>query len=95
MKLIRVIAAAVLVMALTACGDSYTLNSTTQLVCLNQDGQVAFVSAPFEYAYRADRVYAWVDDNGIRYRYVQPEGWLCAFLDADTVEAAPTVENTL
>ena len=74
MKLIRVIAAAVLVLALTACGAEQKI----RLVCADAAGTVAFVSPDVSTMYYNRGVYTWDDEYGVRYRYAQPQGWSCA-----------------
>lgn len=88
MKLIKVIAAAVLALALTSCG----VERTVQLACIDAAGDVAFVSPAVNTMYYERGVYIWDDADGVRYRYVQPQGWLCASV---VQEPAKPAENTL
>lgn len=88
MKLIKVMAAAVLALALTSCG----VEQKMQLACVDADGDVAFVSPVVGYIYHDKGFYMWDSTDGARYRYVQPQGWLCACISQT---ANKPVEATL
>lgn len=88
MKRSKVIAATVLALTLAACDNG----TRTQLVCADAAGNFAFASGPVGSIYYSDKVYTWTDSADMFFRYVQPDGWLCAYVPE---KPAKPVEATL